>query len=354
MMTSAEAYAERVFAASLHTYETFSTYVGLQLGWFAALAERPMTSAELAAGTGTQERYCREFCELLASLGTLTVESGSSAADRVYALPPGPAEVLLDETSLNYVGPLARMAMAAGRRIDDLLAVYRDGGGVSWAEFGDDARESQAAMNRPWYTRRLASALAEVADLQATLGPPGARILDVGCGGGWSTIALARAYPEATLVGLDIDLPSIEAARAAATREGLSDRVHFVVAEGEALPDGEPFDAAFAFECLHDMPRPVEVLAAIRAGVRPGGAVVIMDEAVEHEFAAHGTEIDQCMYAFSLFICLPDGLSSQPSAGTGTVMRRPLLTDYARRAGFTEVTVLPISDFGFFRFYRLS
>ena len=354
-MTDAEAYAERLLAASMSTYETFSTYVGLTLGWFAALAEGgPATSAELAARTGTQERYCREFCEFQASLGTLTADDATDHRVRGFTLPAGPAEVLLDEQSLNYLGPLTRMAAAAGRRIDDLLTAYRDGGGVSWDAFGDDARESQAALNRPWFTQRLAPALAEVPELHAVLGRPGARILDVGCGGGWSTLALARAYPEATVVGVDIDPPSIETARTAAEAAGLTDRVQFVLAEGEALPASEAYDAAFAFECLHDMPRPVEVLAAIRSAVRAGGPVVIMDEAVDDEFAAPGTEIDQCMYGFSLFICLPDGLASSPSVGTGTVMRRPVLTDYARRAGFADVTVLPIEDFGFFRFYRLS
>lgn len=311
---TAESYAERLFGASLSTYETFSTYVGLQLGWFAALAERPMTSTELADRTRTQERYCREFCELLACLGTLTVESGDHAADRVYALPPGPAEVLLDEHSLNYLGPLSRMAVAAGRRIDDLLEVYRTGGGVSWAELGDDARESQAALNRPWYTRRLGPALGEVDDLHEALRGPGARIVDVGCGAGWSTLALARAYPDATVVGVDIDLPSIEAARAAATSERLSDRVHFAVAEGETLPEFEPFDAAFAFECLHDMPRPVEVLAAIRASVRPGGQVVIMDEAVEDEFVAPAPR--------STSACTPSACSSACPTGCPRRSRR--------------------------------
>ena len=354
MKTSAETYAERVFAASMSTYETFSTYVGLTLGWFAALAEGAAPRAGLAPRTGTQERYCREFCEFQASLGTLTADDATDHRVRVFTLPAGPAEVLLDEQSLNYLGPLTRMTAAAGRRIDDLLAAYRDGGGVSWDAFGDDAREAQAALNRPWFDRRLAPALAGVPELHAVLGQPGARILDVGCGGGWSTLALARAYPDANMVGVDIDAPSIQAARAAAGAAGLTDRVQFLLSEGEALPEAKPYDAAFAFECLHDMSRPVEVLAAIRSAVRPDGLVVLMDEAVADEFAAPGTEIDQCMYGFSLFICLPDGLASSPSVGTGTVMRRPLLTDYARRAGFAEVTVLPIDDFGFFRFYRLS
>ncbi|MFT4163690.1 MAG: methyltransferase domain-containing protein [Microlunatus sp.] len=351
-MSEAATYAERLFAASMSTYETFSTYIGLQLGWFAALTAEPLTSDELAERTGTQERYCREFCEFQASLGTVTMTADE--VDRRFSLPPGPAEVLLDEHSLNYLGPLARMAVAAGRRIDDLMTAYRHGGGVSWAELGDDARESQSALNRPWFTRRLGPALAEVADLHEVLSRPGARIIDVGCGGGWSSLALARAYPHAGVLGVDIDAPSIEAARAAAAVEGLDDRVQFVVAEGELLPDPGPFDAAFAFECLHDMPRPVEVLAAIRQAVRPGGPVVIMDEAVDDELTAPSSEVDQCMYGFSLFICLPDGLSSAPSVGTGTVMRPAVLRDYAARAGFGTVEVLPIEDFGFFRFYRLS
>lgn len=354
MMTSAETYAERLFATSLGTYELLSTYVGLTLGWFAALADAgPATSTELAARTGTQERYCREFCEFQASLGVLTVDDATDPLRRVFTLPAGPAEVLLDVDSLNYLGPLTRMAVSAGRRIDDLLGVYRDGGGVSWDAFGDDARESQAALNRPWFTHRLGPALAGVPDLHAALGRPGARILDVGCGGGWSTLALARAYPDAGVVGVDVDEPSLVAARAAAETAGLSERVTFVLTDGQEVP-GAPYDAAFAFECLHDMSRPVEVLATVRSAVIPGGPVVIMDEAVDDEFAAPGSEVDRCMYGFSLFICLPDGLSSSPSAGTGTVMRRPVLTDYARRAGFADVAVLPIEDFSFFRFYRLS
>ena len=354
-MATAEAYAERLFAASLGSYETLSTYVGLTLGWFAALAEGgPATSTEIAARTGTQERYCREFCEFQASLGVLTADDATDPRARVFTLPAGPAEVLLDEQSLNYLGPLTRMSAAAGRRIDDLLTAYRDGGGVTWDAFGDDARESQAALNRPWFTHQLGPALTTVPDLHAELSRAGARILDLGCGGGWSTIALARAYPDAVVVGVDVDEPSLVAARAAASAAGTDDRVSFVLTDGADVPGAEPYDAAFAFECLHDMPRPVEVLAAVRAVVRPGGPVVIMDEAVDDAFTAPGSEVDRCMYGFSLFICLPDGMASTPSAATGTVMRRPALTDYATRAGFTDVAVLPIADFGFFRFYLLS
>jgi hypothetical protein len=114
-----------------------------------------------------------------------------------------------------------------------------------------------------------------------------------------------------------------------------------------------PFDAGFAFECLHDMPHPVEVLAAIHDAVRSDGRGVIMDEAVADDFFVPGDPLEQVMYGYSTLICLPDGLSSTPSEGTGTVVRRSILNDYAIRAGFASVEVLPIEDFAFFRFYRL-
>jgi SAM-dependent methyltransferase len=352
---TAEAYAERLFASTLSTFETLSTYVGERLGWYHSLAhDGPATAAELAQRTGTQERYAQEWLEMQAGFGTLLASDSTSRTGRRFTLPAGPAEVLTDEHSLSYLGALPRMFGAVGAQLDRLLDAYRHGGGVSWAELGDDAREAQAALNRPWFESQLPKVLPESPELHAALSAPGARVADVGCGAGWSTIALARAYPGAELVGFDIDPPSIDMARAAAAEAGVADRVTFRLAEGETLTEHEAFDVAFAFECLHDMPRPVEVLAAMRRSVRSGGQVVIVDEAVDDEFAAPASPVDQLMYGFSMFVCLPDGLSSEPSAGTGTVLRRPILEDYARRAGFRGVSVLPIEDFGFFRFYRLE
>jgi len=268
-------------------------------------------------------------------------------------MPPGAAEVLTDRHSLNYLGALPQMMAAAGAKLERLLEAYRDGGGVSWAELGDNARNSQAALNRPWFESALAPALASVPGTEAVLQQPGARIADIGCGAGWSSIALAGAYPSSNVLGVDVDEPSIQAANANAEAAGVADRTRFVVAAGQTLSELGPFDAAFAFECIHDMPRPVDVLGAMRGAVRPDGLVVIMDEAVADEFRAPGDQVEQLMYGFSTLICLPDGLSSTPSEGTGTVMRRSILTDYAKRAGFSSVDVLPIEDFGFWRFYQL-
>jgi len=351
---SADSFAERMFGSALAAFETFSIYVGERMGWYRALADDgPASSPELAERTDCQERYVREWLEQQAVYGILNVDSSQDA--RRYSLPEGAREVLLDDQSLSYLGPLPRMLAAAGANLHNLMHVYRNGGGVSWDDLGDNARESQAALNRPWFEGQLSGALGAVPAIHAILSRPRARIADVGCGAGWSAIGLAKAYPNARFEGFDVDAPSIEMARANAEEAGVSDRVVFHHIGGEhlaSMPD--EFDAAFALECVHDMPRPVEVLAAMGAAVRRDGAVVIADENVADEFSAPGDEIERFMYGCSVFICLPDGLSTPGSVGTGTVMRRDVVERYAGEAGFARVEVLPIEDFSFFRFYRLQ
>jgi ubiquinone/menaquinone biosynthesis C-methylase UbiE len=178
-------------------------------------------------------------------------------------------------------------------------------------------------------------------------------VLDVGCGAGWSSIALAKAYPSATVLGIDVDQPSVDMAIAHAQQEGMAERVQFLHQDAASLPEGT-VDIVFAFECVHDMPRPVEVLSAVRRTLAPQGSLIVMDEAVADTFTPNGDELERMMYGFSLFVCLPDGLSSTPSVGTGTVMRPSTLQAYGQSAGFETFEVLPIEDFGFWRFYRLS
>ncbi|HEY9292377.1 MAG TPA: class I SAM-dependent methyltransferase [Microlunatus sp.] len=348
-MLTVEAAAERIFAAALGTVETFSIYLGDRLGWYRSLSDDgPATAAELASRTGSQERYAREWLEQQAASGLLQVEP-----DRRFSIQPGLAEAMLDEHSLGFIGPLPALFATTARQLDRLVTAYRDGGGVSWADLGDSAREGQAALNRPWFESALPDALHGIADLDQRLTWPGARIADVGCGGGWSTIALARTYPDAVLTGIDIDEPTVEMARNNVVDAGLTDRVKIRSGDARDLAGGARYDAVFAFECLHDMPYPVQVLNAMRNATEPDGQVVIMDEAVADTFTAPSDEIDRFMYGASLLVCLPDGMSAPDSAGTGTVMRRPVLESYATRAGFESVEVLPIEDFSFFRFYRL-
>ena len=351
---TADEVAERLFGSLLGTVEIMSVYLGDRLGWYRSLVEDgPASAVELARRTGTQDRYAREWLEQQAVAGLLEVESDGAPDERRFAIPASTAEVLTDPTSLAYMAPLGRMFGAVGPVLPQLLEAYRNGGGVSWDDFGDDARESQADANRPWYEKQLEPALAGVPAIHDVLSAPGCRVLDVGCGGGWSSISLARAYPSASVLGVDIDQPSIHLAEANARETGVSERVRFVCQDAASLPEGT-VDVAFAFECVHDMPRPVEVLSAVRRTLAPGGSLVVMDEAVADAFAPDGDELERIMYGFSLFVCLPDGLSSPPSVGTGTVMRPSTLQGYGEAAGFSAFEVLPIEDFGFWRFYRLS
>lgn len=345
--------AGRLFEAALGAVDLMAIYLGDRLGLYRALADRgPLRVDELAAATGVHERYVREWLEQQAVTALLDVDGKGDA--RRFALSDAVREVLLDTGSLNYLAPLPRMFAAAGLQMPALLDAYRSGGGVGWADFGPDMRESQADMNRPWFEQRLGAALAGVPEIDDALRRPGARIADLGCGGGWSSIALARAYPSSTVDGYDVDLPSVEMATRNAASAGLSDRVLFHQADVSGADVGDGYDAVFAFECVHDLAAPVEFLATARRATAPNGVTVVMDEAVQPEFTAPGDETERLMYGFSLLVCLPDGMSHQPSAGTGTVMRESTLRTYAEQAGFGSVAALPIEEFGFWRFYRLS
>ena len=368
---SADQFAERLVQSFLGWAEISAVYAGDRLGWYRSLAAHgPSTADELAQRTGTSARYAREWLEQQAVSGVLVADAATDAARRRYTLPPGHAEALTDETSLAYTAPLGRLAAAAGTHLPALLAAYRSGGGVSWQQLGADAREAQADLNRPWFTR-LPDVFGGIERVNAVLRRPDVRVADVGMGAGWSSISLALGYPGLQADGFDVDEPSVELARANAADAGVGDRVRFHVADGDALDRHGPFDAVFAFECVHDMPHPVDVLRAMRRAVKDDGIVIIMDEAVAERFGGPGDELDPVMYAFSLFVCLPDGMSGdgmggdgmgddgmgdgdgRRSAATGTVMRPDTLRRYAQEAGFDELEILPIEDFGFFRFYDL-
>jgi SAM-dependent methyltransferase len=343
--------AQRLLDAALGATDLLAVFLGDRLGWYVDLRDHgASTPQELASRTATSERYAREWLEQQAVTGLLAAEDDDG--ERRYRLPAAAAEVLTDQHSLSYVGPLARMLAASAMQLPALLEAYRTGGGLPWAQLGDHARESQADMNRPWYEQALAPALAGLDQLHPRLSRPGARIADVGCGAGWSTIALARAYPDAVVEGFDVDAPSVALARDNATASGLADRVRFTVVDGAALP-ADGLDAVFLFECLHDMPRPVDVLTTARRALADEGTVVVMDEAVAERFTAPGDELERLMYGFSLLVCLPDGMAHPPSAATGTVLRPEVLERYARNAGFARVDVLPVEDFGFWRFHEL-
>ena len=352
-----DALAGRLFAAVLGTLDVYNVYLGDRLGLYRALDELGgATSSRLARATDTNERYVREWLEQQTATGLLEVDDvGGEPATRRYRLPEGHREVLLDRDSLSYLAPLARLMVAVGRPLPKLLEVFRTGGGIPYADYGDDAREGIAELNRPTFLNLLGSDwLPRIPDLHARLqSDPPARVLDVGCGAGWSTIALARAYPKATVEGLDLDEASIAQARANAVAAGLDGRVSFSTRDAGRPGLGGPFDLITAFETIHDMSQPVAVLAALRRLLAEGGSVVIADERVGDQLGAPADEVERLNYGFSVLACLPSAMGEPGSAATGTVMRAETLRRYAAEAGFDGFEVLPI-EHDFWRFYRLT
>ncbi|MFC0314931.1 class I SAM-dependent methyltransferase [Gordonia phosphorivorans] len=359
-----EAYSDRVTQAVLGFAETASIVLGDGLGWYAELAaagEAGRTASDLALATDTQSRYAQEWLEqqTMAGLVEVVASAPSGAGARRFRLPAGAAEVLVHRGTTTALLPMVRMLRAGVAGMPELLEAYKHGGGVTWDQVGDEARQAQAEGNRPWFLEQLPQALASVESLHSVLSRPGARITDVACGFGWSTLALARAYPQSQVTGIDIDEPSIVAERGNADARGPSANVEFYVADGADPVTAHSQDAVFIFEALHDMPFPVQVLSAARTMVKPDGAVVVMDEAVAATFDPEAGSPDEkllerLMYAYSLFLCLPDSMATPGSAATGTVMRPAVLERYAIQAGFAAVEQLPIGDFSVFRFYRLT
>ncbi len=288
-----------------------------------------------------------------AASGFVVCHDAAAAPDeRRFELPEAVREVMLDRDSLAYLAPTIRCTVVAGRALPELVATYRGDRTFGWEDHGPEMRQGQADANRPIFRSLLVQDwLERVPDLRDRLAATGSRVAEVGCGMGWASIALAEGLPGLYVDGYDIDAPSIEAARHYAEAEGVADRVAFHVTDISDVHDGPDYDAVFAFECLHDMSRPVEALAAMRALAR-GGDVLVVDERTEDAFTPNASLTERLLYGYSLTVCLPDCMSASPSAGTGTVMRTATLREYADAAGFTDVEVVDL-DHDQFRMYRL-
>lgn len=353
----AEELANSIFGASLATLELFAIYIGDRLGYYESLAnDGPATSTDLAARTDTNERYAREWLEQQAVAEVLDVIDTGDPRTRLFSLPEGHIEVLTDRDSLNYMTAMARMIVGMTAPHKALVEAFRTGGGVPYPDFGDDTWEGIADMNRVAFINNLASDwMPELPDIAARLDDPTqpARVADIGCGAGWSTIALAEAFPLAHVDGFDLDEASIAQAKENAANLGLEDRVTFHLRDASDLDLAGTYDFAAAFECIHDMSDPVGALRAMRALVGDNGTVLIADERVADQFGAIGDEIERLMYGQSIMHCLPVCLADAPSAGTGTVMRTGTFRDYVAEAGFQQLDVLPIDNL-FWRFYRLT
>jgi 2-polyprenyl-3-methyl-5-hydroxy-6-metoxy-1,4-benzoquinol methylase len=351
-----DALVERLFLASVAMGELVTVYLGDTLGFYRILDRvGPMSSSELAEEAGTFERLTREWLEQQAAAGILDVDDVSAdAAARRYQLPPGHAEPLLDRDSPYSMAPVCKSFVAVSSVTPQLVASFRSGAEVPWSSYGRDMIEAQGDFNRPWLVGSLGTEyMPSIPDIHERLQEPGARVADVACGVGWAAISLARAYPNISVDGFDLDELSIEIASRNAVEAGVADRVRFQAKDAADAALESRYDLAIVVESIHDMSQPIAVLGAIRNMLMPGGALIVADERTEDAFTAPATETERFFYAYSVLCCLPSAMDDHTSAATGTVMRRSTFERYATDAGFDEVSVLPI-EHDFLRFYRLD
>ena len=347
------ALVERLMQDTAGALELYTVYIGERLGLYAALANGgPATSSELAERTGTVERYVREWLEHHATGGILEVDDAAAGPlERRYRLPPEHARVLADPDDLHYLGMHGVEVVRAARPLPELLHAFRLGGApppLPWQP------EGRAEGNRALFMNLLGKRwLPSIPDVDRRLrAEPPARVADAACGAGWSSIAMAVAYPSILVDGFDLDADIIAAARGHAAESGVADRVRFSVTDASDPGLSSRYDLVTILEGLHDMPRPVEALRNARALLADGGAVLVADEPVEERFAAPGTQKERYLYGWSVVGCLPAAMGDPETAATGTVMRPATLRRYAHQAGFGAVEVLEM-DTELWRFYRL-
>ncbi|MFH1474923.1 MAG: methyltransferase domain-containing protein [Chloroflexota bacterium] len=354
--TTARELADRILDATLGLFDIATIYVGEQLGLYRALgSSAAMTPSELASATGTGERFVREWCEQQAAGGILDCDDlAAEPGARRFVLPAGHREVLAERDGPDFAAggiPGLVTALAALRGLPDLARVTPGLVPTDAAEAA--AQDGRGEANRPLYRHLLAGWLAAVPNLHARLGEaPPARVLDVACGAGWSSLAIATAYPAVRVDAIDLDEAVIALARRHADEADLGDRVAFRAVDAADPGLEGPYDLVTCFEALHDMVDPVRVIATWRRLLAPGGTCLVVDVRAEPAFTAPAGRLERLAYGWSVVDCLPATMGSPGSAATGAVMRPATLERYALAAGFSGVEILPIEDSSW-RFYRL-
>jgi ubiquinone/menaquinone biosynthesis C-methylase UbiE len=345
-----EAFSGRVLEEINTAMSVMNLYLGHRLGLFRSMAEHgPITSGQLAARTGYDERYLREWLDAMTVNGYIEHREDTGA----FHIVPEHAVALTDRNDPNFVAPFLCWLPGLAGVLKPLRGAFRTGGGVPYEAYGAHTLEAIGTGNRSMFVNDYVSSwIPALPDVHSKL-QEGARVADIGCGLGWSSISLALGFQRVSIDGYDLDTASIEQAEANAQDAGVEERVEFHVAAAEDIDAKGRYDLVTAFEVIHDMAYPVEALKRMREMLAPGGVVLIADEAVGDTLEENSDFYGRFMYNFSVLHCLPQAKVFPNSAETGTVMGPAKLRAYAEMAGFTKVEVLPIEN-GFWRFYRLE
>jgi SAM-dependent methyltransferase len=305
--------------------------LGDKLGLYRAMAgSGAVTPAELAARTGTAERYVREWLSAQAARGYLSYDGGGR-----FSLPDEHAVPLTDETSPACVIGAFEIALGSVYATDKIAERFRSGDGFAWGEHDEHVLHGCERFFRPGYLNNLASAWVPALDgVEARLAA-GARVADVGCGHGASTLLLAGAYPASAIAGFDAHDGSIEAARKRAADAGLAERVRFEVASATTFRG--TYDLVCFFDCLHDMGDPAGACAHARDHLAPGGTLMIIEPFADDDIAGNLNPVGAAYYGFSTLLCTPSSLSQDTGTALGAQAGEARLREIVTSAGFATL-----------------
>jgi SAM-dependent methyltransferase/transcriptional regulator with XRE-family HTH domain len=302
--------------------------VGDRLGLYRALAEKPQAPHELAERTGTSPRYVEEWLRGQAAGGYVQYDEAAGT----YWLTEEQAFALTDPDGPIYLPGAFQLAVGALRAEPRIVEAFRTGAGVGWHEHHQDVFAGCERFFRPGYAANLVESWLPALDGMVEKLRGGARVADVGCGHGASTLLMAEAFPRSTFHGSDYHQGSIEAAR---QRAGEADRVSFEVASAQGFGGG-PYDLVTTFDCLHDMGDPLGAAQHIRQQLAGDGTWMVVEPAAGDTVADNLNPIGRVYYGFSTFLCVPNALSQNGGYALGAQAGEEPIHRLATDAGFTR------------------
>ncbi|SEG89985.1 Ubiquinone/menaquinone biosynthesis C-methylase UbiE [Thermomonospora echinospora] len=305
--------------------------VGERLGLYQALADKPQQPAELAERTGTAPRYVEEWLRGQAAGGYVEYDENSG----VYSLTAEQAFALTDPDGPLYAPGAFQLALGALRALPQVTAAFRTGEGVGWHEHDEDVFIGCERFFRPGYTAHLLTDWLPALDGVGAKLNSGARVADVGCGLGASTILMAQAFPRSEFVGSDYHEGSIAKARSRAADAGCDDRLTFQVASAQTF-NGGPYDLVTTFDCLHDMGDPLAAARHVRRSLAPDGTWMIVEPFAGDTVADNLGPVGRVYYSFSAFLCVPNALSQDGGYSLGAQAGERPIRELTAEAGFTR------------------
>jgi 2-polyprenyl-3-methyl-5-hydroxy-6-metoxy-1,4-benzoquinol methylase len=306
--------------------------MGDKLGLYRALADAgPTTPVELARRTGVSERYIREWCNAQAAGGYVEYDSVGGN----YTLAPEQTIALTDESSPAYLPGFFQIAVGTVIDSPRITEAARSGDGVGWHEHNHDVFEGCERFFRPGYNASLVPSWLPALDGVVEKLTAGAKVADIGCGHGSSTILMAQAFPNSKFVGSDYHADSIETAQQRAHDAGVSERVRFETTPASSAA-GEGFDLVTMFDCLHDMGDPVGASRQVREMLAPDGTWMIVEPMAGDRVEDNFNPVGRAYYGFSTFLCTPASLSQYVGLALGAQAGEARIGDVVSEGGFTR------------------